>query len=126
MIRLEDLRRFTQNMPGDMQVGVLTGSGGVADDVDGRLLKLAFRLPRERNPNLVAARHVGKLEPIPPPIRNFLCDVAFSVEGPWDSFEDIPPSELLAGMRRRLSSLENNWDDAAEAFGFCDSYDVET
>lgn len=57
---------------------------------------------------------------------NHLVDVAFSVEGPWQNFEDIPLDELIAGLERRVNYLKANKYDAAEAFGDCDSaYEVD-
>ncbi len=61
--------------------------------------------------------------------KNFMMDVAFTVEGPWESPEDITAEDLLCGMARRLSDLllsnANNTEDVTEAFGFCDSHEVE-
>ena len=63
-------------------------------------------------------------------MRNFMIDVAFIVEGPWEKMEDIPPVQLLIGMHERLLNLTkafvNKTEDVTEAFGFCDSDDVQT
>lgn len=57
---------------------------------------------------------------------NHLVDVAFSVEGPWESFSDIPLDELIAGLERRVNFLKANRSEAAEAFGDCESaYEVD-
>lgn len=62
-------------------------------------------------------------------IKNYMLDVAFTVEGPWEDMSDIPAEQLLLGMQRRLTDLmgahTNKTEDITEAFGFCDSYDVE-
>jgi hypothetical protein len=61
-------------------------------------------------------------------MRNFMIDVAFIVEGPWEDIEEIPTLQLLLGMHERLVSLTkafvNKTEDVTEAFGFCDSSDV--
>ena len=63
-------------------------------------------------------------------MKNFMIDVAFTVEGPWEDIEEIPTAQLLIGMHERLVSLTkafvNKTEDPSEAFGFCDSYDVKT
>lgn len=57
---------------------------------------------------------------------NHAVDVAFSVEGPWESFDDIPYQAKLDGLRRRLAVLEANPDEGAEAFGDVgDAYKVD-
>jgi hypothetical protein len=61
------------------------------------------------------------------PQTNFLLDVAFVVEGPWESLEEIPPKVLLAAMASRLSDLikqSMTYEGIHECFGFCDSYEV--
>lgn len=55
---------------------------------------------------------------------NWMIDVAFTVEGPYETFDDIPPRVLLDGMRRRLQTLEQELDTCADAFSPCDSYEV--
>jgi hypothetical protein len=64
--------------------------------------------------------------PVPPHfkgINNYLVDVAFSVEGPWQSYEDIPIDALIAGLESRLRELRGS--EEIDAFGFCDVYEVE-
>jgi len=40
--------------------------------------------------------------------RNFVVDVAFTVEGPWANENDIPYEALIAGMERRLEQLRKH------------------
>jgi hypothetical protein len=54
---------------------------------------------------------------------NYMVDVAFTVEGDWENFEDIPFSELINGLQRRIDYLRKEGDK--DAFGFCDSYKCE-
>jgi hypothetical protein len=46
-------------------------------------------------------------------------DVAFTLEGPWATFHDIPYNELVAGMARRLAALVKE-EQGAEPFGLVD------
>lgn len=59
-----------------------------------------------------------------------MLDVAFIVEGPWEDMEDIPAEHLMIGLQKRMQDLMTahllKTEDVTEAFGFCDSYDVET
>lgn len=59
---------------------------------------------------------------------NFMFDVAFEVEGPWEQPEDVPASYLLLGLQTRLALLHHSYvnrtEDITEAFGFCDQYEV--
>lgn len=55
---------------------------------------------------------------------NHMMDVAFTVEGPWENYEDIPVDVLIAGLEKRINYLKANKFEAVEAFGFCDSYEV--
>jgi hypothetical protein len=55
---------------------------------------------------------------------NHLVDIAFSVEGPWDNFNDIPLDALLNALKRRVATIEAERN--IEAFGDCnDVYRVE-
>lgn len=60
---------------------------------------------------------------------NFMFDVAFTVEGPWEYPEEVPSFALIFGLQTRLTELmEANLirsQDVTEAFGFCDSYAVK-
>ena len=51
-----------------------------------------------------------------------MIDVAFTVEGPWENFDDIPREELIKGLERRIETLKSENDP--DAFGYCDSYEV--
>jgi hypothetical protein len=62
----------------------------------------------------------------PPPKRyNHMFDVAFTVEGPWENWEDVPLQFKIGALQKRLDYLRNNPEDAAEAFGYSDSYELE-
>jgi len=62
----------------------------------------------------------------PPPKRyNHMFDVAFAVEGPWKNWEDVPLHFKIGALQKRADYLQNNLDDAAEAFGYSDSYESE-
>ena len=56
--------------------------------------------------------------------RNYVVDVSFTVEGPWDNIEQIPYEELVAGLARRLAVLIKH-EEGTEPFGFGDSYLVD-
>lgn len=58
-------------------------------------------------------------------IYNHLVDVAFTVEGPWERYEDIPFDAFIEGLQRRVDYLRNRQDEI-EAFGDCfDKYLAE-
>jgi hypothetical protein len=59
-----------------------------------------------------------------PPVYNWMVDVAFTVEGPYQSFQEIPHGVLIAGMEARLKYLKKHRNECAGAFGECDSYEV--
>jgi heme oxygenase len=46
---------------------------------------------------------------------NHLVNVAFSVEGPWNKFEDIPLDALIAALERRVTTIVLDCD--INAFG---------
>ena len=52
--------------------------------------------------------------------KNYVIDVAFTVEGPWKDMNDIPYNELVAGMARRLAGLIKH-EEGSDPFGFVDS-----
>jgi hypothetical protein len=60
---------------------------------------------------------------------NFMFDVAFTVEGPWELPEDVPAIQLITGLQKRIADLTlsyaNKSEDITEAFGYCDSYKVD-
>jgi hypothetical protein len=51
-------------------------------------------------------------------------DVAFTVEHTGEP-EDVPREILLDALQRRVDYLRANPQEAAEAFGVCDSYEVD-
>lgn len=53
---------------------------------------------------------------------NHMYDVAFSIESDKEDASDVTPAMLIEGLRRRLKSLT---DEDAEAFGLCDTYEIE-
>ena len=55
---------------------------------------------------------------------NHMIDIAFCVEGEWENFEQIPHDVLINALEKRVDYLKHNPVEAAEAFGFCDSYEV--
>jgi hypothetical protein len=57
-------------------------------------------------------------------MKNIMFDLAAQIVTDKD-FSDIPMSELIAAMRKRLDSIEAEADSEREAFGFCDEYEVE-
>jgi hypothetical protein len=50
-------------------------------------------------------------------------DVCFTVEHTGKP-EDVPHETLLDALQRRVDYLRANPQEAAEAFGICDSYEV--
>lgn len=57
-------------------------------------------------------------------LHNFMFDVAFSIEGYWQNWRDVPPKELVEALQRRVDFLRENPAEAIEAFGFSDEYEV--
>jgi len=58
--------------------------------------------------------------------RNTLFDVTFAIEHDEENPEDVVVGCILQGMRNRLEYLASLPDDEAlEAFGICDSYEIE-
>lgn len=56
---------------------------------------------------------------------NHLVDIGFSVEGPWEKFEDIPFEAMMEGLKKRVVSIAEEGD--MDAFGdCCDSYEIES
>lgn len=58
-------------------------------------------------------------------IYNHMMDVAFTVEGPWESYDQIPYEVLVAGLEKRLNYLKSRGPEELDAFGHCDTYEVE-
>lgn len=52
-----------------------------------------------------------------------MLDVAFTLEGEWENWEDIPYSEIIKALKKRVSYLEEHKE--IEAFGYSDTYEVE-
>lgn len=57
-----------------------------------------------------------------PPTFNHLLDVCFTVVSEHEEWTKIPTAELIAALRKRADYLENNPQDAADAFGYSDTY----
>ena len=53
---------------------------------------------------------------------NIMFDLAASIETEKE-FEDITVAEFVAAVRDRLDAIEE--EGCVDAFGFCDSYEVE-
>jgi hypothetical protein len=57
---------------------------------------------------------------------NHLMDVAFTIpNSPHENWEDVPATDMLAALEKRVAYLKNNQSEAAEAFGFSDTYEEE-
>lgn len=56
---------------------------------------------------------------------NHMLDVAFTIESIAADWTDIPVIKLIDALQQRVAYLQANPDDAAEAFGYSDSYEVE-
>ena len=52
-------------------------------------------------------------------------DVAFTVEGPWEQYDQIPYEVLVDNLQRRLDYLKSRGPEELDAFGHCDTYEVE-
>jgi hypothetical protein len=55
---------------------------------------------------------------------NHMLDVAFTVEGPWENYEEIPYEVLVDSLQRRVDYLRRRGPEEFDAFGFCDAYEV--
>lgn len=59
---------------------------------------------------------------------NSMIDVAFSVEHEYETTEDLFVNDMnlvLNALEQRLRYLRDNPLEAAEAFGVCDTYEIE-
>jgi hypothetical protein len=56
---------------------------------------------------------------------NHMLDVAFTVVSEHEEWGKIPTSELIAALRKRVDYLESNPQEAADAFGYSDTYKEE-
>jgi len=54
-----------------------------------------------------------------------MMDVAFTVEGPYEKYDQIPYEVLVAGLEKRLNYLKSRGPEELDAFGHCDTYEVE-
>ena len=57
---------------------------------------------------------------------NHMLDVAFTVTGPWENWMDVPKSNLLAALQKRVDYLKSNPQECIEAIGYSDSYEETT
>lgn len=55
---------------------------------------------------------------------NHMMDVAFTIETEEKDWTKIPADELIGALQRRIHYLQRNPEDA-DAFGHCDSYEIE-
>ena len=56
---------------------------------------------------------------------NHMMDVAFTIETEEEDWTKIRVDELIGALQRRIHYLQCNPEEAAEAFGHCDSYKIE-
>lgn len=56
---------------------------------------------------------------------NHMLDVAFEVISPEEDWGEIPIEEILTALEKRVAFLRAHQADAANAFGSCDSFEVE-
>lgn len=56
---------------------------------------------------------------------NHMMDVAFVVISKHEDYSKIKPEDMLEALQARVTYLRNNPDECAEAFGFCDTYEIE-
>jgi hypothetical protein len=54
-------------------------------------------------------------------------DVAFTVISDKEDGYEVPASDLIAALKARVATLESmtNEDEILEAFGLCDTYEIE-
>ena len=57
---------------------------------------------------------------------NHMFDVAFTLETNHADPYAVPMEDILDALARRLEFLRKNPEECAEAFGFSDSYEVES
>jgi len=58
-------------------------------------------------------------------MKNTMFDVAFTVVHLEDDPYDVPVTKLIEAATNRLIYLSNNLDEAKEAFGVSDTYEIE-
>ena len=56
---------------------------------------------------------------------NHMLDMAFSIETNEEDWYNIPKPAIIAALLRRISSIVKEDDSFMEAFGCCDTYEVE-
>jgi hypothetical protein len=55
---------------------------------------------------------------------NHMFDVAFSIESDRENPDDVSVEDLLKGLKKRFHYLVDNPEEAREAFGYSDSYEI--
>lgn len=56
---------------------------------------------------------------------NTMFDVAFSIDHDYADPNNIPLRDLIEALEKRLNYLKKNPQEAVDAFGVCDTYDIE-
>ncbi len=56
---------------------------------------------------------------------NTMLDIAFPVEHVFEDPYDIPINVLIDALEKRIENLRQNPDDKWEAFGVCDTYEID-
>jgi hypothetical protein len=56
---------------------------------------------------------------------NHMFDIAFSVETEHENWEDVPTAVLINALEERVRFLKATPTEAPEAFGYCDTYEIE-
>jgi len=58
-------------------------------------------------------------------MKNTMFDMAFTVVHFEQDPYDIPVTKLIEAATKRLKHLSENLQEATEAFGICDTYEIE-
>ena len=56
---------------------------------------------------------------------NHMIDMAFSIETDEEDWCNIPKTSIISALLNRISSIVKEEDSFMEAFGCCDTYEVE-
>jgi len=56
---------------------------------------------------------------------NTMFDVSFSVEHCEDDPYDVDVWDLIVALEKRVAYLKQNIKEAKDAFGICDTYEIE-
>ena len=56
---------------------------------------------------------------------NHMLDVAFTIETEEKDWTKLTTDELIGALQRRIHYLQRNPEEAAGAFGHCDSYEFK-